>query len=181
MTQQGNYDRPNVIRIVGLRATQTTHELKYKGMDVLGVELFGPIEPPQNDPGTAFAVAASMLASGRSVYHSKELNAISTDPTFGATPSKRVNFDVTKAVDVESVDGIWLLPQKKGRLVLTLEDGSLADIEINEANAFIGWMSMAEIGGVTFDGTVLAFKRSKWPADRYIDLPTAGDRPERQS
>lgn len=161
---------PDVVRMNTIRAAHVT-ELEFKGVDPVGHGVLGEVlmDLPVPERSTAFAIAASLFASQRPVYFSFSRNALSTDPTFGATPSLRPDFAVTGKLRVEHIDGIWRFPDHAGVLVLTLEDGPLVHFAVGDASAFIGWLHMTRINGVTFDGTRLATVEPRiWPAGAFV-------------
>lgn len=167
-----NNQNLGIIRIDSIRASQAT-EVEFRGLDLAGVGVLGEIiEEISGDRSTAFAITASLLATQRSVYYSYPLNAVSTDATFSATPSLRLNFARTGALRVVNIDGIWSFSTASGRLVLTLEDGPIAHVDVNEPNALIGWLHMIKIATVTFDGTTLATAPPRlWPPDAFSNEP----------
>lgn len=156
MKEQANEQQLDVIRVTGLRVRQTGSDgFEHRGMDLQGYGIFGPIELHEYS-SVAFAIAASMLVTGVPVYYSNKLHAISTDATFGTTPSMVPDFSVTGPLPVMHIDGIWMLATNKGQLVLTLEGGPVVQFPIDDANAFIGWLHMTEIDMVTLHDGVLA-------------------------
>ena len=160
-----------IVCVAALRASQTDEEFEFKGLDPLGAGTLGEIltEIEPDNRGTVFAVAASMFAAGQPVYYSYGLNAISTDATFGATPSKVPNFQRTGALPVVSVDGIWMLRENSGTLIMTFESGAVVPFGVNEVGPFIGWLHLIGVDLVTFDGERLATAKLKtWEADDFL-------------
>lgn len=154
MNEQTSEQRLDVVRVAGLRARQTSQGFEHKGMDLQGFGILGEIVPEENR-STAFAIAAAMLSKGVPVYYSYKLRAISTDPTFGMTPSLAPNFAKTGPLRVVAIDGIWMFSTSVGHLVITLEDGPLAQIDVDDPSAFIGWLHMSDLDMLTLNERTL--------------------------
>ena len=151
----------DVVRIATVRARQDNNEFHFEGLDPSGVGVLGEI--PASNGALIFAIATSMFATGKPVYYSFKKNAISTDATFGATPSKQPDYAQKGAITVDSIDGIWPLSGTSGQLVLTLVTGPVVPVDVSEPNAFIGWLHMLKAGKVSFDGeTIATEKPQEW-------------------
>lgn len=169
-----NNQNLGIIRIDSIHASQDT-ELEFRGLDLAGVGVLGEIiaEISGEHRSTAFAITASLFGTQRPVYYSYPLNAVSTDASFGATPSRPVNFARTGALRVMNIDGIWSFSTGSGTLVLTLEDGPIAHVDVNDPNALIGWLHVVKIATVTFDGTTIATALPRlWPQDAFSSADT---------
>lgn len=162
-----------IIRIDSIRASQTS-ELQLHGLDPAGFGVFGEIiaEISGEHRSAAFAITATLFGTRQPVYYSYPLNAVSTDANFGATPSRRPNFATIGPLRVVNIDGIWRFSNSSGTLVLTLEDGLIANINIDDSNTLIGWLNMAKTAALTFNGTTLATAQPReWPDDAFLDEP----------
>jgi hypothetical protein len=146
--------KTSIVRIAAIRARHDD-EFHFEGLDPHGVGISGEIKPP--NPEMVFAIATSMFATGRSVYYSYDLDAISTDATFGNTPSTEPDF--REKLYVINIDGVWMLGPPSGKLVMTLSDGTIVTKDVKESNVFIGWLNMLDVGDVRFDGETLFTER----------------------
>jgi hypothetical protein len=160
----------DIVRISAIRAEQGTN-LKFDGLDVAGVHVGGEIrdEIPEEHRTTAFAIAASLAATGQPLYYSRVNNAISTDATFAAAPTRHFNFKKSGSLPVVSMEGIWSFATNTGTLVLTFDDGPIETLDVNDPFAFIGWLHLNVVEELTFDGNTLATPELRtWELDDFL-------------
>ena len=105
------------------------------------------------------ALIAGLFATHEQLYYSPSTQTISTDPYFGDLAADEN--PVTDQLDVLSVDVIWSLRTRNGRIVLTLQNHQRVFINVREASAALGWLLTIGRRRVTYDGTTLVSPRDE--------------------
>jgi hypothetical protein len=102
-------------------------------------------------PSGMFALVAAMLSQKR-VYFSRARRILSTDPFFAAhAPATQ---DSKQAVI--DADALWDFRNRTGSLIVTLENGSISHVPIDDAALLAGWFLTCGEHVVEFDGQALS-------------------------
>lgn len=119
----------NVYRVSNAWVVEA-HESRF----VLDLDFLGTSVGAKQVEATAseFALLSTIMAQGKPAYYSTDLRAISTDPFFGNSAK---DAPPSTALLVTDADVVWSFAEKKGRLLLEMENRSFTSTEVNDAAA----------------------------------------------
>jgi len=130
------------------RGDQITIVLDFRGTSAGSTEVIGS--------ASQFALISTMMALGKPVYYSTELNAIATEPSFGRSAE---DAPPEQPLLIHDMDLVWNFEEMRGGLVLEFQNRSLIYFQMRDPALIVGWALTITNHDVTFDGTALVSVR----------------------